>query len=73
MSQNGAYLMLFIVGDWAGREGFFDDLWTKAASVGGSDEGCNRLYEIGCATGLCCGHSHFLVRGSVGLYKIERT
>ena len=38
MSQNGAYLMLFIVGYWAGREGFFDDLWTKAASVGGSDE-----------------------------------
>ena len=38
MSQNGAYLMLFIVGYWAGREGLFDDLWPKAASVGGTDE-----------------------------------
>ena len=38
MSQNGPYLMVYIVGYWAGREGFVDDLWTKAASVGGSDE-----------------------------------
>ena len=38
MSQSGTYLMLFIFGYWAGREGFFDDLWTKAASVGESNE-----------------------------------
>ena len=31
-------VLIFVVGYWAGREGFFDDLWTKAASVGGSDE-----------------------------------
>ena len=30
--------MVFIFGYWAGREGFFDDLWTKAASVGESNE-----------------------------------
>ena len=35
MSQSGTYLMLFIIGYWAGREGFFDDLWEKTTTTKG--------------------------------------
>jgi len=38
MNENWTLFLVFVVGYWAGREGFFDDLWTKAASVGGTDE-----------------------------------
>ena len=38
MSENSLLLLGFIMGYTSAKWGFFDDLWTKAASVGGSDE-----------------------------------
>ena len=35
---NWTLVLMFAVAYWMGREGVLDDLWTKAASVGGSNE-----------------------------------